>query len=104
MKFIRKRDRVTLVNPAGYVDLTSACVRANQTGYFALSSRSAPESYDSENRDIEVSDLFFGGRKVELAVRARHAEVYANKSAGNPADSGAPAGNDAPGVSESPEV
>lgn len=104
MKSIRKRDRVTLVNPAGYVDLTSACVRANQTGYFALSSRSVPESYDSENRDIEVSDLFFGGRKVELAVRARHAEVYANKSAGDPAGAGAPAGDDSAGVSATQEV
>lgn len=79
LKF-RKREKTRLIDSQGYVDLHTACVRANETGYFGLASRVAPESFDGENTNIDPRDCFFGGRRVDLAVMAKDASVYATKS------------------------
>lgn len=78
----RKRNKVTLVDTTGYVDLPTACVRANQTGYFGLSQRVAPESFDGKNTNIDPRECFFGGRRVELALQAQKAADFATKSPG----------------------
>lgn len=87
LKF-RKRDKKRLTNSQGYVDLHTACVRANETGYFGLATRVAPESFDGENTNIDPRDCFFGGRRVDLAVMARDASVYATKSGSDGIDGG----------------
>lgn len=87
LKF-RKRDKKRLTNSQGYVDLHTACVRANETGYFGLATRVAPESFDGENTNIDPRDCFFGGRRVDLAVMARDASVYATKSGSDGTDGG----------------
>lgn len=87
LKF-RKREKTRLIDSQGYVDLHTACVRANETGYFGLASRVAPESFDGENTNIDPRDCFFGGRRVDLAVMAKDASVYATKSDGDGTDGG----------------
>lgn len=77
-KFIRSK--VSLVDCSGYVDLHSACVRANQTGFFALNQRVNPESFDGKDTNIDPRDCFFGGRRIDLALQCKHAEDFANKS------------------------
>lgn len=81
------RSRVRLVKSTGYVDLPTACVRANQTGFFALQQRVAPESFDGNDTNIVPSDCFFGGRRVDLALVAKCAEDFATRSS-KPSDSG----------------
>lgn len=87
LKF-RKREKTRLIDSQGYVDLHTACVRANETGYFGLASRVAPESFDGENTNIDPRDCFFGGRRVDLAVMAKDASVYATKANGDGTDGG----------------
>lgn len=78
----KKRNSKSLVDARGYVDLPTACVRANQTGFFALSQRVAPESFDGKNTNIDPRQCFFGGRRVELALQAKNAEDFATRAAG----------------------
>lgn len=82
-KIFRKRNKKLLVDSTGYVDLPTACVRANQTGFFALSQRVAPESFDGKNTNIDPRQCFFGGRRVELALQAKNAEDFATRAAGS---------------------
>lgn len=81
-KIFRKRSKKLLVDSTGYVDLPTACVRANQTGFFALSQRVAPESFDGKNTNIDPRQCFFGGRRVELALQAKNAEDFATRAVG----------------------
>ena len=74
------RSIVRLVKSQGYVDLPTACVRANQTGYFALQQRVNPESFDGKDTNLKPLDCFFGGRRIDLALAAQRAEDYATKS------------------------
>lgn len=78
-KFIA-RSKVRLVKSQGYVDLPTACVRANQTGYFALQQRVNPESFDGKDTNLKPLACFFGGRRIDLALAAQRAEDYATKS------------------------
>lgn len=80
MRIFKKRDKTTLVDCTGYVDLPSACVRANKDGYFGLSQRVAPESFDGKNTNIDPRECFFGGRRIELALQAKNAEDFATRS------------------------
>ena len=95
----RSRSRFSLVDCTGYVDLPTACVRANQTGFFGLSQRVAPESFDAKDTNIDPRNCFFGGRRVELALQAQKAEDFATKSAksplpGEPGESSEPRSNE----------
>lgn len=83
MRKVFKRDCVSLVDTVGYVDLPTACVRANETGFFGLSQRVAPESFDGKDTNIDPRQCFFGGRRIDLAIAAQNAEDYAAKSAGD---------------------
>lgn len=76
----KKRNSKSLVDARGYVDLSTACKRANETGYFGLSQRVAPESFDGKNTNIDPRECFFGGRRVELALQAKQAEDFATRS------------------------
>lgn len=80
MRLFRKRCKISLVDTNGYVDLPTACVRANQTGFFGLSQRVAPESFDGKNTNIDPRECFFGGRRVELALQAKDAADFATRS------------------------
>lgn len=82
-KFI-PRSKKSLVSTVGYVTLSDACIRANQTGYFGLSQRVAPESFDAKDTNIDPRGCFFGGRRVELALEAQKAEDFATRSVGSP--------------------
>lgn len=88
MRLIKKRDRTSLVDCTGYVDLPTACVRANETGFFGLSQRVNPESFDGKNTNIDPRNCFFGGRRIDLAVAAQNAEAFATKQSGLGNDSG----------------
>lgn len=81
MRLFKKRSKISLVDCSGYVDLPTACVRANQTGFFGLSQRVAPESFDGKNTNIDPRECFFGGRRIELALQAKNAEDFATRSA-----------------------
>lgn len=76
-----KRDKYTVVKDNGHIKLRDACVRANQTGFFALGERVNSESYDGNDTNINPSDCFFGGRRVELATRIKDASEVASRSA-----------------------
>lgn len=82
------RDKTSIVKDNGHIRLRDACVRANQTGYFALGERVNPESYDGNDTNINASDCFFGGRRVELAVCVKDASELASKSADQSKPSG----------------
>lgn len=99
---IHHRSRVRLVKSTGYVDLPTACVRANQTGFFALQQRVAPESFDGNDTNINPSDCFFGGRRIDLALTAKRAEDYANRQTRDKGVSEPPTG-DGTSSGESPE-
>ena len=47
-KFVA-RDSKSVVKSYGYVELSAACIKANETGYFSLSERVNPESYDGND-------------------------------------------------------
>lgn len=81
-----KRDKNTLVKDNGHIKLRDACVRANQTGFFALGERVNPESYDGNDTNIKVADCFFGGRRVELATRIKDASEVASRPASKSGD------------------
>lgn len=81
MRIVRKRNRKSLVDCSGYVDLPSACIRANKTGFFGLSQRVAPDSFDGNNTNIDPRECFFGGRRVELALQLKDKGHLAAKSA-----------------------
>lgn len=78
------RDKKSLVKDNGHIKLRDACVRANQTGFFALGERVNPESYDGNDTNINPSDCFFGGRRVELATRIKDASEVASRPAPKP--------------------
>lgn len=80
MRLFKKRNRLSLVDCTGYVTLSDACIRANQTGFFGLSQRVAPESFDGKNTNIDPRECFFGGRRIELALQAKNAEDFATRS------------------------
>lgn len=77
----RKRNKMSLVDVTGYVDLPTACIRANQTGFFGLASRVAPESFDGKDTNIDPRECFFGGRRIDVALQLKNATDLANKSA-----------------------
>lgn len=78
-----KRSTERIVDVTGYIDLASACVRANQTGFFALNQRVAADSYDSTTRDIDPRNCFIGGRRVELAIDAKNYDTFAARASDN---------------------
>lgn len=80
MRLRTKRNSVSIVKDYGHIELSAACIKANQTGFFALHERVHPESYDSNSNDIESRDLFFGGRKLDIACAVKDASELANKS------------------------
>lgn len=88
MRKVFKRDKFTVVKDNGHISLSSACIRANKTGFFALAERVNPESYDGTDTNIDPNDCFFGGRRVELAVRLQDATKAAalGREKDNPAD------------------
>lgn len=94
MRLFRSRSKERLVDELGYVTLSEACVRANQTGFFGLSQRVAPESFDGKDTNIDPRECFFGGRRIDLACVAARAEDYATRAgihedgSGDGADSG----------------
>lgn len=94
MRLFRKRDKRTLVDCTGYVDLPTACVRANQTGFFGLSQRVNPESFDGKDTNIDPRECFFGGRRIDLALAAQDAETYANRASDNKPDRGSEPNSD----------
>lgn len=78
-KFVSRCKR-KIVDITGYVDLPTACLRANQTGFFGLSQRVNPESFDGKDTNIDPRECFFGGRRIDLAVQLKNAEDLATKS------------------------
>lgn len=87
MRRFIKRDSKSVVKSYGYVELSAACVKANETGYFSLSERVNPESYDGDNTNINRAKLFFGGRRIDIALELQDASKAAAKSvAGTPSD------------------
>lgn len=84
LKFSRSKERLT--KAVGYVDLPTACIRANQTGFFGLSQRVAPESFDGKDTNIDPRQCFFGGRRIDLAVVAQRAEDFATRSTKSSSD------------------
>lgn len=90
-KFV-PRNKKRLVDVTGYVDLPTACVRANKTGFFGLSQRVNPESFDGKDTNIDPRECFFGGRRVDLAVKLQNAEDLATKSQ-KPVEVGTPDGS-----------
>lgn len=80
----KKRNPISLVDCTGYVDLPTACIRANQTGFFGLSQRVAPESFDGKDTNIDPRECFFGGRRVDLALQAKKAADFATRSVDAP--------------------
>lgn len=92
------RDSNSIVKSYGYVELSAACIKANQTGYFSLNERIAPDSYDGNDTNINRAKLFFGGRRIELALSLQDVTKAAAKSAsesnGNDSGVGIDSGSD----------
>lgn len=84
MRKLFARNSKSVVQDNGHIQLRDACIRANKTGFFALGERVHPESYDGNDTDINPSDCFFGGRRVELAVMLSDAKKAADKDPGKP--------------------
>lgn len=74
------RNKKRIVDVTGYVDLPTACVRANQTGFFGLSQRVNPESFDGKDTNIDPRECFFGGRRIDIALDIQNAADLATKS------------------------
>lgn len=87
------RDNNSIVKDNGHIRLRDACVRANQTGFFALGERVNPESYDGNDTNINARECFFGGRRVELATRIKDASEVASRPAPKPDTSGEGSGS-----------
>lgn len=75
-----ERDNKSIVKDNGHIELSTACVRANKTGFFALGERVNPDSYDGNDTDINAKDCFFGGRKIDIACTLKNASELASKS------------------------
>lgn len=90
MRRFFKRDSKSVVKSYGYVELSAACIKANETGYFSLSERVNPESYDGNDTNINRAKLFFGGRRIDIALQLQDAAKAAAKSVETnaPTDSG----------------
>lgn len=76
------RSEVNLLSSLGHVELSAACVRANETGFFSLGERVHPASYDGDNTNIDSRQLFFGGRRIDIALQLRDAARVATVSSG----------------------
>lgn len=87
---IPERDPETLVKDYGHIKLSAACVRANQTGFFALGERVQPDSFDGNDTNINAKDCFFGGRRIDIALTLKDASELAARSPEkpDPADGG----------------
>lgn len=79
LRNVKRRSNVSLVKDYGYIKLSAACIKANQSGFFALNERVNPESFDGNNTNIDASKCFFGGRKLDIAVTLKDAESLAAK-------------------------
>lgn len=79
MRKLFVRNSISVVRDNGHIQLRDACVKANKTGFFALGERVHPDSYDGNDTDINPSDCFFGGRRVELAVKLQDASEAASR-------------------------
>lgn len=77
---IPSRDSENLVKDYGYIELSTACVRANQTGFFALGERIQTDSFDGNDTNINAKDCFFGGRRIDIALTLKDASELAAKS------------------------
>lgn len=95
------RDSNSIVKSYGYVELSAACVKANETGYFSLNERIAPDSYDGNDTNINRAKLFFGGRRIELALSLQDAAKAAAKSAPKSEGNDSGVGTDSGGNPES---
>lgn len=71
----------------GLINLAEACTRANQTGFFALQERVHPNSYDGNDTNIDSRQLFFGGRRIDLACKLQNVEDLAARAVAEPVDS-----------------
>lgn len=78
------RDSKSVVNTNGHINLSDACTRANQTGFFALQERVHPDSYDGTNTNIDSRQLFFGGRRVDIATKLQNVEELATRAVSEP--------------------
>lgn len=88
---ISSRDPENLVKDYGYIELSTACVRANQTGFFALGERVQTDSFDGNDTNINAKDCFFGGRRIDIALTLKDASELAAKSSDKPdPDNGGP--------------
>ena len=102
MRKFYSRDNKSIVKSYGYVELSAACIKANETGYFSLQERVNPESYDGNDTNINRAKLFFGGRRIEIALQLQDAAKAAAKAiTGTSADDG---GNGSPSDSPSPSA
>lgn len=75
-----KRNSTSIVRDYGHVKLSDACVKANQTGFFALNDRVKPDSFDGNDTNINPENCFFGGRKLDVVKAVRDASEVANRS------------------------
>jgi len=87
MRKVRIRDNKSIVKSYGYVELSAACVKANETGFFSLSQRIAPDSYDGNDTNINRAKLFFGGRRIDLALGLQDAAQAAVRATEQPKSS-----------------
>lgn len=78
------RDPENLVKDYGHIELSAACVRANQTGFFALGERVQTDSFDGNDTNINAKDCFFGGRRIDIALTLKDAQELAAKSSNRP--------------------
>lgn len=79
---VPERNPETLVKDYGHIELSAACVRANQTGFFALGERVNADSFDGNDTNIKAQDCFFGGRRIDIALTLKDASELAAKSVG----------------------
>lgn len=80
------RDSKSVVNTNGHINLSDACTRANQTGFFALQERVHPDSYDGTNTNIDSRQLFFGGRRVDIATKLQNVDELATRAVSEPSE------------------
>lgn len=78
------RDKKSKLISNGHINLSEACARANQTGFFALQERVHPESYDGNDTNIDSRQLFFGGRRIDLACKLQNVEDLAARAVNEP--------------------
>lgn len=98
MRKFAPRCKRKIVDVTGYVDLPTACLRANETGFFGLSQRVNPESFDSKDTNIDPRECFFGGRRIDLAVQLKNSEDLATKSVKSSETGSSDAGTGTPTV------